>query len=201
VPSRGNKGGKGRRNRHRTDRNTPSEPLGKGNDIWPNPLEHGIEGGSGSANPGLDLIEDEEGFILSRELSDAGKIARGREVSTTLCLNWFKKECGYAVCKGSFQSGDLPKRNGNDVGEKRKKGGLELLLSSETQSTCCTSVKTVVGNENDRFVPEVTVNLGDLQGGFIRFSTAVAEEKGEIRIEPGTQSLCKKVLFGDLKEV
>ncbi len=182
-----------RARQHRTHRKTVGERLGQGHDVGCGPELFVGEHRPGTAHPGLNLIEDEQEAGLVAQGPDLLEEVRPRATHPPLPLNRLEHDgCGrWAYLR--LQGGDVVKRRKIEPLQERVEADLDLLLAGGREGRHGTAVEGLLHADDAEAVGLpgcFEVFARELDGGFVRLGSTVAEEDpvGEaVRREPCRQ--------------
>ena len=152
-----------------------AQGLGHGDDVGPDAVVLEPEPPPGAAEPGLDLVHDQQHVALVAQPADVGQVPGGRHVDPALALDALEQDGGDRRVDGRGQGVEVAQ---GDVAEARGQGleGLVLLgLAGGVEGGQGAPVERAVGADH-RVAARTAPAAGQLEGALVGLGAGVAEE-------------------------
>ena len=137
---------------------------------------------AGTAEAGLDLVEEEEGVVAAAELFAGLEEFRGGDVDAAFALDWFEEDGDGVFVEGGFESGDVVEGEVGEAFEERAEAGFDLILAGGGDAAEGSAVEAVVEGDDAAargavgFRGEVAEFASEFEEGLVGFGAGVAEE-------------------------
>ena len=146
---------------------------------------------AGTAEAGLDLVEEEEGVVAAAELFAGLEEFRGGDVDAAFALDWFEEDGDGVFVEGGFEGGDVVEGEVGEAFEERAEAGFDLFLAGGGDAAEGSAVEAVVEGDDAAargavgFRGEVAEFASEFEEGLVGFGAGVAEEALAWRFHDG----------------
>ena len=185
VVARLQQGRRGTESDRRSDRDSPAEPLGQGDDVGDDAGLGVREPGAGAADAGLHLVDPEQRAVPGRDLPGGGEEPGGRDDHPGLALQRLDDHGGGGVVDRCGQGVRVAVGDERDVARQR----LERLavggLRGERQRPHGAAVERTL----HRHQPGPAGAAGQLQGSLVGLGAGVGEEHPPVGVDKAQQPL------------
>lgn len=137
---------------------------------------------AGTAEAGLDLVEEEEGVVAAAELFAGLEEFRGGDVDAAFALDGFEEDGDGVFVEGGFESGDVVEGEVGEAFEQGAEAGFDLILAGGGDAAEGSAVEAVVEGDDAAargavgFRGEVAEFASEFEEGLVGFGAGVAEE-------------------------